>query len=330
MYFSTIIIRDLIAYAIEKGAEVKELEKELLPYERQKYIGYETIVKLLNHLGQELNDEYLGLHIGEQSSLKVTVDVDSIMLNSKSLEDSIQNAVEYSKLISDALVCSFQKGEQFFSVIYEENPNWKVHQSYAKRQVMDITLLSNVKSLIAYTNFPYFPVKINLSYERPQNLVEYYRLFNCSLYFNQPHTEIIYDRQIMDRHTKKVTYGLLENLKDRVADEIQNLPEEDDFIFQLKKCILNSKPQRILLEDASRKLKVSKRTLQRKLKNANTTFKKIESGLQLKLAKTYLEENQKSLDEISYLLGFSESSAFIRFFRSLTTLTPMEYQRKVK
>ena len=41
----------------------------------------------------------------------------------------------------------------------------------------------------------------------------------------------------------------------------------------------------------------------------NTTFKKIEFELQLKLAMTYLEENQKSIDEISYLLGFSESSA---------------------
>ena len=316
-------------YATLNKVDTKELESWFSGIIKEKYVDYETIVKTLNYIGENLKDEYLGLHVGEQISLKATAYVDSIMLNSKTLEEAINNAIKYSKLISDALECSLQKTKNHFSVIYEENPNWKVQQKYAKKQVLDMALLSNVKSLATYTNYQHYPVKVNFSYEKPKSLHEYYRLFNCSLKFNQPKTEIIYERQIIDRHTKKIKFGLLESLKEKVADEIEKLPTENDLIYQLKKHILNHKPKRILIGEASPKLHLSKRSLQRKLKEYNTTFKSIEHEMQLKLAKTYLEERQKSIDEISYLLGFSESSAFVRFFKSLTSKTPKEYQRSV-
>ncbi len=328
MYFSTTIIADLMEYAAINHVDVAVLEPELPDLNEQKYVDYSVVVKTLNHIGQALNDAYLGLHVGERIALKTTAYVNSIMLNSQTLEESINNAIEYSKLISDALQCSLQKTAQYFSIIYDENPNWGVQQSYAKRQILDVSLLSNVKSLAAYTNYDYYPVQINFVYEKPKNLREHYRLFNCRLKFNQPTSQIIYDRQIMDRHTRQVTFGLLESLKEKVADEIESLPSENQLIYELKKHILQQKPERLLVDDAARKMHLSKRTLQRKLGEFDTTFKAIEHELQLKLAKTYLEEQQKSVDEISYLLGFSESSVFIRFFKSYTQQTPTQYQVK--
>jgi AraC-like DNA-binding protein len=176
----------------------------------------------------------------------------------------------------------------------------------------------------------YFPVKINFHTEKPNNLREYYRLFNCTLKFNQPKTEIIFEKLIFDNHSKIIQFGFLENLKEKIAVEIESLSIENELIYQLKKYILIHKPQRVLIEAASHHLNLSKRTLQRKLNDLNTNFKEIEYELQLKLSKTYLEEKQKSIDEISYLLGFSESSAFIRFFKSLTKLTPTEYMDSIQ
>ncbi len=327
MYFSSNIISDLIEFATLKNANIDHLKKEVSELQKSKHITYEAMVKTLNYFGQELNDENLGLHIGEQISLKMTAYVNSLMQYSDTLEGAFENAVMYSKLISDALDSSLQKSENYYSVIFEENPNWKVQQSHAKRQILDLTLLSCLKSLTAYTNQQYFPVKINFENSKPKNLNEYYRLFNCRLYFNQPKTEIVFEKQIFDKYSKKIKLGLLEGLKEKVEFEMKNLKTENKLIYELKKVILNHKPQRILIEDAAKKLHLSKRTLQRKLKELNTSFKEVEYELQLKLAKTYLEEKQKSTDEIVYLLGFSESSTFIRFFKSMTNKTPMEYKK---
>ena len=330
MYFSAMIVSDLIDFAASKGADPEKLH-QLFPVEKeQKHISYDTIANILKHIGQLLEDDNLGLHIGEQMALKTTAYVDSIMLHSETLENAFSNAVEYSKIISDALESKLVKRDEKYSVIFEENPNWKVIPTYTKRQILDLTLLSCLKSLVAYTKKAYYPTEIHFQSEKPKHINEYYRLFNCTLKFNAKHSEIVFEKQIFDQHTKQIKYGLLENLKAKVRKEIENLSAENNLIYQLKKVILNHKPERVLLEEAALQLNLSGRTLQRKLKQLNTSFKTIEHELQLRLSKTYLEENQKSIDEISYLLGFSESSAFIRFFKSLMDITPTEYANTMR
>ncbi len=330
MYFSSMIVSDLIGFAASQGADPEKLHQLFPIDEGQKQISYDTISRMLNHIGGLLEDDNLGLHIGEQMALKTTAYVDSIMQYSETLEHAFSNAVEYSKIISDALESKLIKRNEKYAVIFEENPNWKVVQAYTKRQILDLTLLSCLKSLVAYTKKAYYPSEIHFQSEKPKHINEYYRLFNCTLKFNAKHSEIVFEKQIFDHHSKEVHHGLLEGLKEKVKDEINNLTSENELIYQLKKVILNSKPERILIEEAASRLNVSKRTLQRKLKELGTTFKAIEYELQLKLSKTYLEEGQKSIEEISYLLGFSESSAFIRFFKSITQLTPSEYVNESK
>ncbi len=328
MYFASTIIWDLLEYADMHGVGSKHLRTEFNSLKRQKYVSYEVMIRTLNHIRIGLNDENLGLNIGEHLSLKATAPVDQIMLNSQTLEESINNAIEYSKVISDALECSLEKSDQYFAVVYEENPNWKVCHKEAKRDVLDMTLLANIKSLAAYTDRHYFPIVVHFAYEKPKHLNEYYRLFNCSLKFNQPVTKIVYQRYIIDRYKRDIQFGLLENLKEKVLNEIVQLSHENHLIYELKKCILNKKPYRLSVKEAAVNLNVSSRTLQRKLTELNTTFKGVEYEMQIKLSKTYLEEGKKSIDEISYLLGFSESSAFIRFFKSVMDQTPVEYGRK--
>ena len=329
MYFSKIILHDLIEYAICKGANKEEVEQKLLDTANgEKNIGYEKMVESLNFISQELEDENLGLHIGEQISLKVTAYVDSIMQYSPTLEIAFENAIKYSKLISDALECQLIKKENQYHTRFEENPNWKIHQNQARVQVLNLTVIATLKSIVAYTNRNYLPVKINFQYERPKNLTEYYRTFNCTLSFNQPVTEIIFEKYIFEKSHRKTDLGLLEDLKKKVEQEIQGLTIENETVYQLKKYILNSKPKRIKIEEAVLLLKTTKRTLQRKLNKLDTNFKKVEHQIQLRLSKTYLEENVKKIDEISYLLGFSESSSFIRFFKEQTGLTPMKYRNR--
>jgi len=325
VYFSSSILIDFLDYAKLNGLNIPQLVEETELYQKEKFINYETTIKYLNYIGQELNDEQLGLHIGEQISLKVTTYVDQIMQHSLSLEDAFENAAEYSKMISDALQTSLHKSEKNYSVRFTENPNWKVFPTKAKRQILDITLLSCLKSVVAYTQRNYYPVKLHFETPKPKNINEYYRLFNCSLLFNQPQSEIFFEKQIFNQRTKQPKFGLLQSLKDKIEGEMKHLKTENKLIYDVKKCILSHKPERINLKVAASSLHLSPRTLQRKLKELNTSFKAIEYELQLRLSKTYLEEGQKSIDEISYLLGFSESSSFIRFFKSLTGTTPMKY-----
>ncbi|MEM9488217.1 MAG: AraC family transcriptional regulator ligand-binding domain-containing protein [Myxococcota bacterium] len=72
----------------------------------------------------------------------------------------------------------------------------------------------------------------------------------------------------------------------------------------------------------ARRLAVSARTLQRRLRAEGTSFKAVVDETRKSLSLYYLEQTQLSHTEIAYLIGFEEPNSFFRAFRSWTGTTP--------
>lgn len=83
------------------------------------------------------------------------------------------------------------------------------------------------------------------------------------------------------------------------------------------------------IDSVAIKLGYSKRTLQRNLKNENTTFQKQLNHTRELLAKHYLKNFDITTDEIAYLLGYQDSSAFIRAFSIWTGSTISKYRKNL-
>ncbi len=73
---------------------------------------------------------------------------------------------------------------------------------------------------------------------------------------------------------------------------------------------------------------LSRRTLQRRLAEQGITYKRLVDETREALARRYLENPQRSLTEITFLLGFSEQSAFTRAFRRWHGESPSDYRRR--
>ena len=73
---------------------------------------------------------------------------------------------------------------------------------------------------------------------------------------------------------------------------------------------------------------LSPRSLQRKLSELGTSYKVLLDDIRKDLAQHYLRESDRSIGEVTYLLGFSEPSNFARSFKRWTGVTPQEYQQQ--
>ena len=73
-------------------------------------------------------------------------------------------------------------------------------------------------------------------------------------------------------------------------------------------------------------LNTSLRSLQRRLHEEDTSFKELLNDTQRELALSYIRDSNRSLGEITYLLGFSEPSNFTRAFKRWTGQSPAEYR----
>jgi AraC-like DNA-binding protein len=81
------------------------------------------------------------------------------------------------------------------------------------------------------------------------------------------------------------------------------------------------------IERAAVALKMSPRTLRRRLTDEKTTFQDLLDELRHHLALAYLDEPNLGTEQIAFLLGFSEASAFRRAFRRWTGTTVPDFRR---
>lgn len=84
------------------------------------------------------------------------------------------------------------------------------------------------------------------------------------------------------------------------------------------------------IEDVATALGMSKRSLQRKLKEEDTTFQKQLNHTRELLAKNYLKNTRLSSEDIAYLLGYQDLNSFFRAFSLWTGMTVTEYRQQIK
>lgn len=81
------------------------------------------------------------------------------------------------------------------------------------------------------------------------------------------------------------------------------------------------------IEDVAKKLGYSKRSLQRKLQEENTSFQKQLNHTRELLAKYYVGSTDMRAEDIAYLLGYQDLSSFTRAFSLWTGATVSGYRQ---
>ena len=82
--------------------------------------------------------------------------------------------------------------------------------------------------------------------------------------------------------------------------------------------------------EISRKLGMSKRTLARRLSREGLSLTRVLGELKLELAKRYLLDENLTISEIAWLLGYREASAFTHAFHRWFGKTPREVRSREK
>ena len=103
---------------------------------------------------------------------------------------------------------------------------------------------------------------------------------------------------------------------------------KDDIIDRVTAAIVDLLPSGgIADEKIAASLNMSVRSLQRRLKEVGTTFRKLLDTIREDLATTYVQDPEIELAEVAFLLGFSDQSAFSRAFRRWKDKSPREVRK---
>jgi AraC-like DNA-binding protein len=100
----------------------------------------------------------------------------------------------------------------------------------------------------------------------------------------------------------------------------------EDLIQQIYKVLDTASSSNIRLQSMAASLFMSPSTLQRRLRELDTTYKEIKTRVRINQAKALLKHTNKTIDSIADTLDYSDASNFTKSFKGHTGLTPKNYR----
>jgi len=166
------------------------------------------------------------------------------------------------------------------------------------------------------------PVAVNFIHAQPSCAEEYFKLFKAPVWFSADRDSMTISFADVDKYLIGANPQLA-RLNDQVMIDYLGKLDKDNSVDRVRAVIIDTLPSGGMADEkVAGQLNMSVRSLQRRLKEAGTTFRTLLEGVRRDLAATYVQDPDIELVEVAFLLGFSDQSAFSRAFKRWTGSSP--------
>lgn len=168
--------------------------------------------------------------------------------------------------------------------------------------------------------------KIELNYSPPDYNQLYKDIFKTDIHFNCLNNQVWLWKRELDypiSFADDTSYQLAKAQLQKIATR---LAEQADWASKIKTILLKNELYQLSMDEVASQLCVSARTLRRHLQKENLTYQELVDEIRKQKACAYLLNQQISMSEISFLLGFHDTSNFSKAFKRWTGYTPSEYR----
>jgi len=172
------------------------------------------------------------------------------------------------------------------------------------------------------------PLEARFSYPPPPHAQQYERILQLPVRFDAVESGVLFPVSMMDCLNPSADAALRQLLERYAADQLAQIPTGAAFARRVRACIRSLLPLgTVTAETVATQLHMSERTLRRRLHEEATSYHGLVDDVRAELARHYLAYEKRGIDEVGFLLGFSDQSAFTKAFRRWTGRTPADFVR---
>jgi AraC-like DNA-binding protein len=172
------------------------------------------------------------------------------------------------------------------------------------------------------------PRHVGFRHAAPADARPYETLFGCPITFGGDANRIVISRKQADFLLPTGNRQLAAVHDRMLAEELARLDRKDIMGRVRASLLARMTSGELSEEELASDLHMSRRSLQRRLAEADATYQSLVDDTRRDMALRYIQDPAKSATEITFLLGYSQQSAFTRAFRRWTGKSPSEYRSK--
>ena len=242
-------------------------------------------------------------------------------LTSSSLRTGFNRLIRFTDMLNNELRIELEESDDGVAV-----SQWFVEKAKVPRFRIDSAMSVLMAMIRSNTDYDFQPESVTFTYAEPEDSSAYHHIFKCPIHFGMKHNAIIISAAEADK-PRECSNTQLALLNDQLLIEYMAKLDKNNIVERVKLAVINELGSGHFSDiTISESLHMSQRTLQRRLEDNGTTFKILVNEIRQELADKYLNDSSLSLTEISFMLGFSEMSAFSRAFKRWSGRSPSDYR----
>jgi AraC-like DNA-binding protein len=192
-----------------------------------------------------------------------------------------------------------------------------------RRQFSEFIALAVIRALNRATNRDFAPSRMTFAHPRNLGLREIHRILRCPVQFAQTADSWVLPRRVMELPIASGDSHLLHILEAHADDLLSERRTATGLRGLVENRLLSMLPSgKVKTAEIAHQLGMSARSFTRHLAQEGTSFGEVLDRLRHSLALRYLEDPHISLQQIAWLLGYSEIGAFNHAFKRWTGTSP--------
>ncbi len=278
----------------------------------------------------QTGDQVIGLHMAEEYNPGALDILGYVVLSCRTIGEVLEKLARYARLLNDGMRVELVRDSRnavLRCTFVDGADNYLLR---APRHPIDSTWGGLARELRRLAGTPVYPTSVSFRHDPPRKAsdrAEYARVLGGPVSFAAAEDRFTIPVACLDMPLPSANATLLQVFEQHAEGALRTIGEHDTPAIQVARVVSQrlkgSVPD---LGDVARELAMSRRNLQRSLRQSGTSFQTLLDEVRRDLAVRHLANPATSAGQVGFLLGFSEPSAFHRAFKRWTGKSPSEFR----
>jgi AraC-like DNA-binding protein len=283
-------------------------------------------IRFLNLVAIALQDDFLGFHLAQPIDLREIGWLYYVLASSEIMGEALKRGTRYSSIVNEGTSLEYSDSEDVVVTI-----DYVGVSRHLDRHQIEFFMTTLVRICRKLTGLRLMPTRVRFAHHRESTCPEFEEFFGDAVEFGAAIDEVAFATDVKnmpvvsaDPHLSKLLIVYFEKVLSRRP------ANRGSFRSSVENTIVPLLPHgKSRVGEIAPRLGLSQRTFARRLSLEGHTFSEVLEKLRSDLAERYLIDENLSISQIAWLLGFQEVSAFTHAFKRWTGETPREARSRI-
>ena len=288
----------------------------------ENFIRVSVLGDLLARCAELAGCPQLGISLGARAGVESLGIVGSLMGSRDTLGDAIRVLNDHLQILDRGTLVQLEKADDAVVLSCLQ------YRSAGRGGgiIVESLLATICSALRELCGRDWFPAEVHLARRVPEDSSAFRSFFRAPIRFNQEVTALVFPVRHLGLKVSTADPQLRLALQ-RAVRELEAIARAD-LVDELKRSLRERlATSDCSCEEASRRFSVHRRTMNRRLKAAGTSFRTVLDELRFEVARQLVSDTDLPLAQISAALNFSEPAAFTRAFQRWSgSISPQKWR----